>query len=197
MLGRGRPPKRPNVTEVKELTEEEVAALPEQGKVNNVVRIRDSHHAVAKLFAMGLRPKEVAEISGYSLSRISMLRRSPMMDNLINEYRNLETTEWLEARDEYYDTITRGRVMAARLTVDKLAEMEPEDISFRELIMIHSDFADRTGYPKRQLAINVNVDFAAKLDRAVERSKAQKLKAIEQIIPEPTKPTTEPFRRRI
>jgi len=189
------------VTEVREMTAAEAKALPQRGEVNNVIRIRDSHHAVAKLFAMGLRTKEVAELTGYSISRISMLRRSPMMDNLISEYRNLGNNKWKENFDEYYNTMIRGRNTVARLTVDKLEDMEPDDISFRELIMVHSDFADRTGYPKRTLAVNVNVDFAAKLDKAVERTKAQKLKAIESkviTVTEPRPKPTEPdFRRRI
>jgi|SRR6516162_8386697 hypothetical protein len=210
MIGRGRPPKQIEITEVKELTEEEAASLPTKGNVSNIAKIRDSHHMIAKLLAMGLRVSEVALRTGYSVTRISTLSRSPMMKDLIAYYRSLDTTEFIQERDEYYETVAATRIMSARLINDKLGDCEPDDISFRELVMIHSDAADRTGYPKRQIAVNVNLDFAARLDKAVERSKVQRLKVIESsnlksgpvlnIVPDPgpSKPT-EPdgFRRRI
>lgn len=168
-LGAGRPPKQAKVLGVRELTREEVLGTS-RGKAPAIKSIRDSHHMVARLFALGLRPGEVAERSGYSLGRISVLYADPALRDLIEKYRGNVDASFREAADEYYSTVSANRVMAARLLNDKLCSVEPEDISIRELVVIHADAADRTGYPKRQVAVNFNVDFAARLDNALKRS---------------------------
>ncbi len=130
---------------------------------------------VARLFAMGLRPGEVATETGYSLGRVSTLSGDPAFQELIAHYRGLVNDAFADRQDEYFQTISANRTIAARLINDKLSEVEPEDVSFRELVLIHSDAADRTGYPKRTVALNVNADFASLLDRAIQRSQSAKL----------------------
>jgi hypothetical protein len=170
-LGAGRPPKVAKILGVRELTREEVlGASSSRGRAPAIKSIRDSHHMVARLFALGLRPGEVAERSGYSLGRISVLYADPALRDLIEKYRGNVTESYQQATDEYYTMVAANRVMAARLLNDKLSVVEPEDISIRELVTIHADAADRTGYPKRTVAVNFNVDFAARLDNALKRS---------------------------
>ena len=140
------------------------------GKSAAVKAFKDSHHLVARLFAAGLRPGEVAERAGYSGTRISVLLGDPSFQNLIAEYRREETIAFALARDDYYERATRARNIALRLVEDKLADVDPEDVTIRELMGIHDSLADRTGYGKRSTQVNVNVDFAAQLDRAIKRS---------------------------
>lgn len=180
MLGRGRPKGRPTIDGVRELSVEEVS-VSERGRAPSVKRFRDSHHMVARLFASGLRPGEVAERTGYSLNRISTLYADPAFQDLIANYRESVDFGWRESVDEYFDTVSANRTIAARLIRDKLEDAKPEDVSFRELVTIHADAADRTGYPKRSVAVNVNLDFAAKLDQAIKRSGA-----VQQALPAPT-----------
>jgi len=140
------------------------------GKSAAVKAFKDSHHLVARLFAAGLRPGEVAERAGYSGTRISTLLADPSFQNLIAEYRREETIAFALTRDDYYDRATRARNIALRLVEDKLADVDPDDVTIRELMGIHDSLADRTGYGKRSTQVNVNVDFAAQLDRAIKRS---------------------------
>ena len=140
------------------------------GKSAAVKAFKDSHHLVARLFAAGLRPGEVAERAGYSGTRISVLLGDPSFQNLIAEYRREETIAFALTRDDYYERATRARNIALRLVEDKLADVAPDDVTIRELMGIHDSLADRTGYGKRSTQVNVNVDFAAQLDRAIKRS---------------------------
>ena len=140
------------------------------GKSAAVKAFKDSHHLVARLFAAGLRPGEVAERAGYSGTRISVLLGDPSFQNLIAEYRREETIAFALTRDDYYERATRARNIALRLVEDKLADVDPDDVTIRELMGIHDSLADRTGYGKRSTQVNVNVDFAAQLDRAIKRS---------------------------
>lgn len=149
-----------------------------RGRAPAAKRFRDSHHMIARLFAMGLRSGEVASRTGYSLARVSLLRNDPAFDELVSAYRSDVDEEWRESVDEYFELISANRTISARLINDKLTEAEPDDVSFRELVNIHADAADRTGYPKRSVAVNVNVDFAAQLDRAIKRSAEQRPKAL-------------------
>lgn len=168
-LGAGRPAATPSIESVRPLSREEVLNTP-RGRKSSVKTFRDSHHMVARLFAMGLRPGQVATRSGYSLGRVSTLSADPAFKELVSAYRDSVDDEWKQSVDEYFDLVQSNRIIAARLLNDKLTDAEPDDVSIRELVTIHADAADRTGYPKRTVAVNVNVDFAARLDQAIKRS---------------------------
>lgn len=178
MFGRGRPGKSPDITGVEELRAEDLAGL-KRGRVPAVKNLKDSHHMVARLLAIGLRPGEVADRTGYSRVRISILQADPSFQELMVHYRSAENEVFYEARDEYYDTQTSGRNKAARQIIDQLDEADEsgEKIPLRTLLSIHDSFADRTGYGKRSTQVNINVDFAAKLDQAIK--KANNVKTID------------------
>lgn len=174
MLGPGRPAKRPTIEAVRELTREEVASVP-RARAPTVVRLRDTHHMIARLFAMGLRPRDIAMRTGYSLSRVSILSGDPAFQELVAAYRESVDESWREQADEYFESATAVRVTSMRLIRDRLEEAEPGDIPLNQLVAIHADTADRTGYPKRKESVNLNVDFAARLEQAVRRSTEAKL----------------------
>lgn len=195
MLGRGRPSQRPSILGVSDLTRGEVAEIS-RGAKPAVKVFRDSHHMVARLFAVGLRPGEVSARSGYSLNRISTLYGSPAFKELIAQYRDSVNDGWKESVDEYFDLVTANRTISARLLNDKLSVAEPDDLSVRELVAIHADSADRSGYPKRSVAVNVNLDFAAKLDAAIQRSdKARVIEHVPSPSPSPSPDNPAPIRR--
>lgn len=135
--------------------------------------LKDSHHAVARLLAIGLRPGEVAERTGYSGVRISILQADPSFQELIEHYRSIEAAAFIEARDEYWDMATKGRVQSARQMLEQLDEADEsgEKIPLSTLLRIHDSMADRTGYGKRSTQVNINVDFAARLDQAIKKAR--------------------------
>lgn len=173
-FGPGRPSKNKLVDGVAELSPADIASA-QRAPQSRVQTLRDSHHRLARLLASGLKQVEVAEISGYSANRIAQLRQDPAFMELVEHYRKMVNEGFVEAADEYYRTVSANRAIAARLINDKLSDEETAaEIPIRTLLAVHSDAADRTGYPKRTLAVNVNLDFAARLEKAVKRSKEVK-----------------------
>jgi hypothetical protein len=171
MLGPGRRPTRPGIGTIRELSLDEVRDAP-RAQQNPVKRFRDSHHHMARLFASGLRVGQVAELTGYSVSRVSVHHSSPAFQSLIAEYRHLEIEAHKDAISEYNRLILSNGLKAERKIADKLDDDdEAEELSVRELISIARDAADRVGLSKRTIQTNVDVDFAAVLDRALDRSK--------------------------
>lgn len=165
--------KSPVITSWRELRPED-AAVPV--KREGIKKIRDSHHLLAKYFAMGYGTGEAAELAGYSIARASILRGDPAFSQLVEEYRERITGKQLESVDEYYAAANRVRTKSMRMIEEKLDGIDNVDeVPFRDLALIHSDVADRTGYPKRTVAVNVNVDFAARLDQAIARSNKAKI----------------------
>jgi hypothetical protein len=152
MLGPGRRPGRPGIGLVRELTLEEVMAP--RGQIAPIKRFRDSHHRMARLFASGLRVREVAELQ-----------------ELIAQKREIEDEI---ARDEitaYNQLILSNGLKAERKLADKLDDDdEGEELSVRELISISRDAADRVGLSKRTVQTNYDINFADMLDRAIKRS---------------------------
>lgn len=173
MLGPGRPAKRPSIDGVREITREEVATTP-RSRAPTVVRLRDTHHMLARLVAMGLRPGEIAMRTGYSLGRVSVMQGDPAFKELVASYRESVDDSWRNSTDEYFESASAVRTVSMRLIRDRLEEAEPGDIPLNHLLAIHADTADRTGYPKRKESVNLNVDFAARLEQAVRRSNEAK-----------------------
>jgi len=137
-----------------------------------IQKIRDSHHSVARLFASGMRNQEVAEAVGYSQTRISLLRSTPAMVELVERYRADETSAWRKERDEYYHNIHAAGSKAWRQINDQLdaADEADEPLPLQRLLAIADSSADRIGYNKKSTTLNINVDFAARLEQAIARS---------------------------
>lgn len=143
------------------------------GKLKSVESLKDSHHMLARLFAIGLTNGEVAERAGYSISRVSILRNDPLFNELVQGYIAMVDDQFIESVDEYFRLAEAARIKSMRMINDKLDT--EEDLSISELMKIHDSAADRTGYPKRTVATNINIDFAARLDQAISRSNKAKV----------------------
>jgi hypothetical protein len=170
MLGRGRKSVRPGIGAVRELTAEEVRGTP-RAKATPTQKFRDSHHRMARLFASGLRVTQVAELTGYSVSRVSLFHSSPAFQELIAEKRKVEDEIARDQITAMNALILSNGMKAERKLADKLDDDDDsEEMSVRELISIARDAADRVGLSKRSIQTNVNMDFAQLLDRAIARS---------------------------
>lgn len=169
----GRASRPLSVTVVRELTAADLALLDSTrgSKPPRLLRLRDSHHALARALASGMTPGRAGAMTGYSQSRISILQADASFQDLMEVYRR--TAE--EAYTEYSDIATGNMIRAERLIQDSLEAAgeasEPLPIGeLRPLLDIVSDRADRFGYHKKTTSINVNVDFAGRLEKARQRS---------------------------
>lgn len=91
--------------------------------------LRASHHNLAQLLSRGIPDVEVSLITGYSQSRISILKRDPSFAELMAGYK--------EVREHaFVDVLERMKILGLS-TIDELQERletEPEKWSNRELM---------------------------------------------------------------
>jgi hypothetical protein len=142
--------------------------------------------------AAGFRPEEVAWRSGYSIQRIGSLIHTPAFVELVAKYRDKVDAKFLESIDDFKELAIGNMIKAERMTAEKLEEHEEEGTypPIRDLIAISRDAADRFGYGKHQTNVNVNVDYAAKLEQTIARSKGVTIEAerVPTLAPQPPTP---------
>lgn len=137
-------------------------------KAPPLVKIRDSHHALARVLASGTKEGEASLITGYSLSRVSILKADPQFQELLEFYRG-----------QAVDVVADLRKRMADMGLDALAELRdrmeeaPEQFSPGLLKEIVKDMADRTGHaPQRgpTSVTQVNIGLSDRMARARERA---------------------------
>lgn len=150
-----------------------------------VERYRESHHAIARMIAIGQTDSMVRRNTGLSLRRLTLLKNSPSFQELI-EFYSQQIAEKVDATvDAYIDlgvaNMLRSETMIADhldAAQDAIEAGEPNPIPITILDRISQGRADRFGYSKHSV-IHHDHDFAAALDRAIERSGAAEPKVIE------------------
>lgn len=137
-------------------------------------RFRDPHHNVARLLALGMKQKDVAAATGYSANRISQLEASPAFQELLALYRQQVAEKFTENADELVRAMTSIQRKAIRTVEEHFdaADEEGELIPLKTALAVAADMADRLGPAKRSVSTNtnINVDFAAELEKAIARS---------------------------
>ena len=107
------------------------------------------------------------------------------MQELVANYRAKVDEEFVEGADAFFTLATQNMIAAERHIADAIAEAEDagELIPIRTALAISRDAADRFGYGKKTQNLNINVDFAAQLERAIaaqrqtDRGDAQRRRA--------------------
>lgn len=157
---------------IREIEREELALLEETRPHSPLQNLRDHHHRIARAVATGLRAQEIASLCGISIGRLGVLKLDPAFADLVAHYRGIVTAEFVRSTDHYLEMATGNMLKAEAMLSDKLdaAAENNEFLPTRDLISISRDAADRFGYGKRQMNLNVNIDFAAQLEAARNRS---------------------------
>lgn len=154
-------------------------------------KLRDSHHLLARCIAMGWSLREIAEKTGYSYSRISILKSDPTFAELIAVYRNKV--------DEMRDEVARDHfVQLAALHGDVIEELqdrvadEPQLISTDTLLDLAKFTSDRIGLgpTSKSQNLNLNIDLAGRV--AAGRQRALALSAAPAVKREPALPLPGP-----
>jgi hypothetical protein len=142
--GRGRPGAEILLAFDRELGEADLvaAAGPKTGhlQANPIKALRDHHHQLARLLASGVPNVEAAAITGYSQSRISILKGDPSFRELLAYYRELKKEIFVDAQQRLAHL---GLSAAAEL--QERLEDAPKSFSHRELNEIMRDTLDRSG----------------------------------------------------
>lgn len=168
----GRPASQLSVEVIGEVEEADLLRLDAPRPTGQAVRIkefRDRHHSVARLLASGHAPWEVAAITGYDKSRVSILQADPAFQELLAHYRDCDHARTADlgamVKDVAATAVSR---LADRLESDELIE-------FADLSKAAKDLLDRAGHgPKSTKDVNINVGLADRIEQARQRALAAK-----------------------
>ena len=142
-----------------------VGEVVPKGSAPAVARLRDSHHALARLLARGLNETEASHLTGYALSRISSLKRDPLFAELCEAYR-------LEQRDAARDleALWLGVATDYGQHIHEALLDNPESVPIAVALDVFKAFADRAGMApvSRSVNKNLNLNIGERLDRARE-----------------------------
>lgn len=155
---------------VREILPADVALLASERGIQPkpIQKLRDRHHALARCLASGMADAEAAAITGYDVSRISILRNDATFRELLSHYRTMEN----EVLAEFMDRATTLSLTAMNNLQERL-ENDEEPLSASMELEIAKFAADRTGHAPIQRNVNVNasLDLGNRLDQARRRLK--------------------------
>jgi len=153
---------------LRELTLEDLGDLgaPKGSTTPPVARLRATHHLLARALASGKRPGEAAALTGYSLSRISILQNDPAFQELVAMY-----TEEVQA--VYFQAHERLAALGLSCSEELQERLEeaPADFSNSQLMQLMDSCLDRTIAPKKGGAPTVQVNVGTGRDLAAEVAK--------------------------
>jgi hypothetical protein len=137
-----------------------------------VTKLRDSHYNMIRMFAAGLSNGEVAQQTGYTISRVSLIRNSPAIREQVAKFHDHADNSAKEKLDAIVEMQTEIARKGLRRVLDKIEDEELPDT----LVLKAVDSAlDRIGYHRKSTKENINVDFAARIELAFARSRQVKL----------------------
>ena len=188
-LHRGRIATDIQILGIRPLSRDDLDCLKDKRNVPAVQRFRDPHHRLARLLASGLRPAEAAAQVGYSLARIYVLQADPSFQELVAAYRKDVHDAYISAEEERFRMATEVNLKSLRHINEHFdkADEDGELIPIGRALAVFADTSDRVGLSKKSTNVNINVDFAAKLESARARSaKARLIGQSESTTPGPT-----------
>lgn len=172
---------------VRELTAEDLKMLAVERSVqkpkelSSLSMLSERHRNLARLLAMGKTDQECAIITGYTPSRISILKTDPAMRNLIKHYSEEKDIIFVQAHEKM------AQVASTALDVLQDRLEDPEEVaklSVGQLLQVVEVAADRSGLgPTSKSEVSVNVNIADRLEAARKRAREASAKAID-ITPE-------------
>lgn len=152
---------------LRELTTSDLGLLSIERSIQptHVQRITDRHHALARCLATGMSATEAGLCTGYTASRISILRGDPSFEELIAFYQGEKSRPVLDLQER----MTSLALDATSELQDRL-ELEPASVSTDQLLDTIKLTADRTGHGPKQTNVNVNVNLGDRMKAARERA---------------------------
>lgn len=139
-------------------SEREVPSVPPL-----IAKLRDRHHALARLLAQGMTDGEASAVTGYDPSRIAILKRDPSFRALMADKATIEDA--LQA--DFMERATLLSLTAVNNLQERL-ENDADPLPASMELEIAKFAADRTGHAPVQKTFNVNanVDLGSRLSAA-------------------------------
>lgn len=150
---------------LRELTGSDLALLStERGvKPSHIQRLSERHHALARCLAAGLSVADACAITGYTPSRVSILKGDPSFEDLIAFYQG----DKAKLVHDLGDKMRQNALEAQNILAERL-EDEPAAIGIDQLLDITKLGADRTGFGPQSKSshLHVHMNFADRLKAA-------------------------------
>lgn len=142
---RGRRPAPLQLEYVRDIDASDASALlapaPKGSTTPSVLTLRNTHHQLARLLASGIKQAEISLMTGYSQSRISILKNDPAFAELIEYYKTQTEQRYLDIHEKL---ATVGTAV-----VEELAErVEDGKLTNRELMEFGEFCLDRSLTPQ-------------------------------------------------
>lgn len=153
--GRGRPKEQVSFSLGAALKPEDAMLEPVPAEVQPLKALRRSHHELAKLIAQGHKNVVISEISGYSLTRIQILKDDPQFKELVEHYTTVEDETHLASRADFHERLAALGFDSIETLHQRLLD-EPEAFAVGELLKVVEATADRTGHGKTSTQ-NLNI----------------------------------------
>lgn len=136
-----------------------------------VGRMRDSHHRIAQMMAMGWTDSMIRRITGITTRRLALYRADPAMQEIVAKYSRRGEEKLEDFEDFFNELMVSNRVKGELAISDAIDEHLDGDreISLTVLDRIVQGRADRTGYGKTS-KVEHKHDFAIRLENAIQRS---------------------------
>lgn len=147
------------------LTEERGEQKPK--KLSTLSMLSERHRNLARLIAMGKTDWECSIITGYTVSRISLLKSDPAMKNLIAHYSEEKDIVYVQAHEK----IAQLNSTALDIMQERLEDPEHvAEMSDAQIMKIIEASSDRSGLgPTTKSEVQVNVNIADRLEAARKR----------------------------
>lgn len=165
----GRATKALSAEVLRELTASDLALLATERGVQPtaVQRITDRHHALARCLASGMSATEAGLVTGYTGSRISILRGDPAFEELIAFYREDRAAEVQDLQQKF-----TSLAKDATTEIQERLELDPASFNVDALLDVVKLAADRSGNgpQSKTTNVNVNVNLGDRMKAARERA---------------------------
>lgn len=144
-----------------------IAEAPRPSEDKHILkRMRDSHHALARLVAAGV-PTSVASVqTGYAEGSIRVYLQDTSFKELIEFYRTDARSVQTDVEELFLLSAREARAILQERMIER-----PETVSTSQALDIFKAMADRAGYAPVQRTINknLNVSIGDRLDAARKR----------------------------
>lgn len=128
--------------------------------------LRERHHQLARCLGRGMSDYDAAAVTGYTVSRISILRRDPAFAELVAHYNGVKDFAFADFQERAAAVAIDG----LNIIADRMEE-DPDAISVSMALEIVKQLADRTGHSAvaKSVNVNVNANMTARLTAARNR----------------------------
>lgn len=156
-----------------------MAALgPAMRVITSPQKLRESHHRVLRLVAIGHSRREIAIRTGYSPERVSQIVGAPASQaeiiRLRGEIERKMIADHVEEDLDEFEVDRQTRLIAKAQRLDRLIEADTsgELLSVKDYNAIIADLEDRYGTPRKSTNVSVHANMGTALEDAIRRSES-------------------------